>query len=71
MVYLDSKMTLLAWCRLREAFRMFRVDRIREVRLAGTGFRPRRVALLRSYLAELRTGRSFAVAAGSAPTEPT
>ncbi|CAO4155209.1 helix-turn-helix transcriptional regulator [Methylorubrum aminovorans] len=70
-VYLDSKMTLLAWCRLREAFRMFRIDRIREARLAGTGFRPRRVALLRNYLAELRTGRSFAVAAGSAPTEPT
>ncbi|CAO4142989.1 hypothetical protein LPLAFNJD_LOCUS1323 [Methylorubrum aminovorans] len=70
-VYLDSKMTLLAWCRLRDAFRMFRVDRIREARLAGTGFRPRRVALLRSYLAELRTGGSFAVAAGSAQTEPT
>ncbi|CAO4137299.1 helix-turn-helix transcriptional regulator [Methylorubrum extorquens] len=53
-VYLDSKMTLLAWCCLREAFRMFRLDRIEEVRMAGTSFRPRRVTLLRSYLAELR-----------------
>lgn len=53
-VYLDSKMTLLAWCCLREAFRMFRLDRIEEVRIAGTSFRPRRVTLLRSYLAELR-----------------
>jgi predicted DNA-binding transcriptional regulator YafY len=53
-VYLDSKMTLLAWCCLREAFRMFRLDRIEEVRMAGTSFRPRRVTLLRSYLTELR-----------------
>ena len=52
-VYLDSKMTLLAWCCLREAFRMFRLDRIEAVRMAGTSFRPRRVTLLRSYLAEL------------------
>lgn len=53
-VYLDSKMTLLAWCCLREAFRMFRLDRIEAVRMVGTSFRPRRVTLLRSYLAELR-----------------
>ena len=53
-VYLDSKMTLLAWCCLREAFRMFRLDRIEAVRMAGTSFRPRRVTLLRSYLVELR-----------------
>ena len=56
-VYLDSKMTLLAWCCLREAFRMFRLDRIEEVRMAGSSFRPRRVTLLRSYLTEL-TGRA-------------
>ena len=47
-------MTLLAWCCLREAFRMFRLDRIEEVRMAGSSFRPRRVTLLRSYLTELR-----------------
>ena len=55
-VYLDSKMTLLAWCRLREAFRMFRLDRLCAVETTGTSFRPRRAALLRDYLAELRGG---------------
>ncbi|KQT45372.1 transcriptional regulator [Methylobacterium sp. Leaf456] len=52
-VYLDSKMTLLAWCGLREAYRMFRLDRIRAVAATGTSFRPRRAMLLRGYLAEL------------------
>ena len=53
-VYLDDKMTVLAWCCLRAAFRMFRADRIAGAEPAGTSFRPRRVTLLRSYLAELR-----------------
>lgn len=53
-VYLDSQMTLLAWCTMREAFRMFRLDRIRAVAATGISFRPRRAALLRDYLAELR-----------------
>lgn len=70
-VYLDSKMTLLAWCCLREAFRMFRLDRVREVRAAGTSFRPRRVVLLRGYLAELRAGRPFVQPPGSPHDEPT
>ncbi|MCJ2009036.1 YafY family transcriptional regulator [Methylobacterium sp. E-041] len=52
-VYLDDKMTVLAWCCLRAAFRMFRADRIAAAEPAGTSFRPRRVALLRSYVAEL------------------
>jgi predicted DNA-binding transcriptional regulator YafY len=70
-VYLDSKMTLLAWCALREAFRMFRLDRIREARLAGASFRPRRVALLRGYLAELRSGRPIAEPPALGRNEPT
>lgn len=52
-VYLDSKMTLLAWCSLRGAYRMFRLDRIRAVAATGTSFRPRRATLLRGYLAKL------------------
>ena len=52
-VYLDNKMTVLAWCCLREAFRMFRADRIMGAQAAGTSFRPRRVTLLRTYLAKL------------------
>ncbi|HEV2517507.1 MAG TPA: YafY family protein [Devosia sp.] len=53
-VYTEGALTVLAWCCLREAFRMFRTDGISELRLAGTSFRPRRVALLRDYLAALR-----------------
>ncbi|MFK4812993.1 helix-turn-helix transcriptional regulator [Devosia sp. ZW T5_3] len=53
-VYTDRALTLLAWCRLREAFRMFRLERILALERAGSSFRPRRATLLRDYLAELR-----------------
>jgi predicted DNA-binding transcriptional regulator YafY len=52
-VYSQNALTVLAWCCLREAFRMFRADRMIEASTAGTSFRPRRAALLRTYLAEL------------------
>jgi predicted DNA-binding transcriptional regulator YafY len=52
-VYSDRALTLLAWCCLRDAFRMFRLERISTVTPAGTSFRPRRAVLLRSYLAQL------------------
>lgn len=52
-IYTDRTLTVLAWCCLREAFRMFRTDRISGLEAEGTSFRPRRVTLLRSYLAEL------------------
>ena len=55
-MYADRTLTVLAWCCLREAFRMFRTDRIIELKAAGTSFRPRRVTLLRAYLAELSGG---------------
>ena len=54
--YLDRKLMVLAWCCLREAFRMFQADRIAAAHLTGTSFRPRRVTLLRTHLAELRGG---------------
>lgn len=53
-VYADRTLTVLAWCCLREAFRMFRVERIIELQTPGSSFRPRRAALLRTYLADLR-----------------
>lgn len=56
-VYTEGALTVLAWCCLREAFRMFRADGIVELRSAGTSFRPQRVVLLREYLAELRRGQ--------------
>lgn len=53
-VYTDHRLTLLAWCCLRQAFRMFHLEQISAVVPAGTSFRPRRVALLRDYLAQLQ-----------------
>jgi predicted DNA-binding transcriptional regulator YafY len=52
-VYFDNMLVVLAWCCLREDFRIFRTERIMAVNNAGTSFRPRRVALLRTYLAQL------------------
>ena len=52
-IYTDRTLTVLAWCSLREAFRMFRTDGIVELRTTGENFRPRRVTLLRDYLAAL------------------
>ena len=52
--YLDRKLMVLAWCCLRKAFRMFQGDRVSDAELAGESFRPRRVSMLRTYLAELR-----------------
>jgi predicted DNA-binding transcriptional regulator YafY len=55
--YTEECVTVLSWCCLRENFRMFRTDRIVEVRPNGASFRPRRVPLLRDYLARLRERR--------------
>jgi len=55
--YTDMCVTVLSWCCLREDFRMFRADRIVEIRPNGASFRPRRVPLLRDYLAHLQAQR--------------
>lgn len=52
--YLDRKLMVLAWCCLRKGFRMFQADKISNAVLAAESFRPRRVSMLRTYLAELR-----------------
>lgn len=52
-VYLEQKLMVLSWCCLREDFRMFRPDRIQSAVPTGTSFRPRRVGLLRSYIARM------------------
>lgn len=56
-VYSENRLVVLAWCRLREAFRMFRVDRIGDASAEGSSFRPRRASLLRAYLEELTDGQ--------------
>ena len=53
-VYHERSLTVLAWCCLRGDFRMFRADRIADVRPSDVSFRPRRAALLRDYLALIR-----------------
>lgn len=59
LVYDESCVTVLAWCCLREDFRMFRTDRMFDIRLEGTSFRPRRVVLLRAYVAQLQQRRAL------------
>lgn len=57
LVYTERAIVLLAWCCLRDAFRQFVVDRIARVAETEVSFRPRRVALLREYIAQLRGAR--------------
>lgn len=52
-IYADRALVVLAWCCMRQDFRMFRPDRIIEVRCERDSFRPRRATLLRTYLAKL------------------
>jgi predicted DNA-binding transcriptional regulator YafY len=53
LVYTERLLTLLAWCRLRDGFRTFRLDGIRALETTTESFRPRRVSLLRDYLDQL------------------
>ncbi len=67
-VFLDRSLMCLAQCRLRGAFRRFHLGRMTDVALAAESFRPRRVALLREMLAEMRARAAApAVRAASAP----
>lgn len=52
-MYTDRKLIVLAWCTLRRAYRMFDIARIKGAKRTGRSFRPRRVAMLRDYLAHL------------------
>lgn len=53
-VYMDRSSVLIAWCHLRRDFRVFRLDRMRDLCPTGQFFRPRRIPLLREALAHLR-----------------
>lgn len=57
-VWQEQTFVVLAWCCLRQDFRMFRPDRMRAIRPASESFRPRRVVLLRDYVARLRQRRA-------------
>lgn len=58
-MYAGRTLTVLSWCCLRENFRMFRTDRIIDVKTTGKSFRPRRASLLRDYLAKLHEDDAF------------
>ncbi|MGU3538787.1 helix-turn-helix transcriptional regulator [Methylobacterium sp. A54F] len=62
-VHAERQLVVLAWCCLREAFRMFRIDRVQALEAAGRRFRPRRAALLRAYLETLQADEAGAVRA--------
>lgn len=52
--YHERAVMLLGWCCKREDFRMFHVTRIQAYKKTGESFRPRRVPLLRDYVAYLK-----------------
>lgn len=45
----EAVLTLTAWCEDRQDFRVFRVDRMENLELADTGFRPERGKTLHDY----------------------
>ena len=54
-VYFDDTNMLMAWCYLRQDFRVFRLDRMDDLQVTDNSFRPHRVSLLRDHLARLRS----------------
>ena len=60
LVHFDNMLVVLAWCCLREDFRVFRAERTGMVEAAAVSFRPGRVSMLRTYLAELKKGSNRA-----------
>ncbi|WP_152618573.1 helix-turn-helix transcriptional regulator [Leisingera sp. ANG-Vp] len=56
-VYFDRSTVLIAWCCLREAVRVFRLDRMRDFQVTAQSFRPHRVTMLREALDHLREER--------------
>ena len=56
-VFIDRSQMLLAWCTLRQGYRRFHLNRMQSVADTSESFRPRRVPLLREFLARLRSER--------------
>jgi len=52
-IYFDQTNVLLAWCCLRQADRVFRLDRIQSIETTSESFRPNRVSLLRDAIARI------------------
>ncbi len=54
-IYMESALVLTAWCKLRDNFRAFRIDRISACTKSDESFRPRRVPLMRESQDYFRT----------------
>lgn len=54
-VYMQPNHCLLAFCHLRQDFRAFRLDRMKNMIRTGNSFRPRRIPMLRDFLAKIGT----------------
>ncbi|CUH79843.1 HTH domain protein [Tritonibacter multivorans] len=52
--YFDRSTVLVAWCYLRQDFRVFRLDRMDVLTVSDQSFRPDRVPLLRAAMAQFR-----------------
>ena len=53
-VFMQMSHCLLAWCHLRNDYRAFRLDRMRNLQVLDVSFRPNRVRMLREYLERMR-----------------
>lgn len=53
-LYAEKVLVLLAWCKLRQDWRSFRIDRIESAARTGESFRPRRVGLLNDYITRMK-----------------
>ena len=51
--YYSAAWHLIAWCRLRNGFRDFRCDRIKELKLTDTIFEPRSISTMQEYFNSL------------------
>ncbi len=58
-VFMDRSLMLLAYCTLRQDFRKFQLHRMADVAAAEVFFRPRRVALLREFLTQMRASGPY------------
>lgn len=52
--YMDRSTMMLGWCLLRQDFRVFRLDRMRDLARTGETFRPNRIPLLREAVAQIQ-----------------
>ncbi|WBU60361.1 helix-turn-helix transcriptional regulator [Paracoccus albus] len=54
MSYSENALLLLAWCNMREDYRLFHCNRIISAKLTGRSFRPHRIRLMREYVERMR-----------------